>query len=74
MRTAARIMGRASAATMENVSVERVSARKEKTQRRYTAECSASVTTSAVTAPTTSSVEVQPIFHYSIFYIFFILC
>ncbi len=60
-RTAAWITGRTSAATMENASVEHVSARKEKTQRRYTAESSASVTTSAVTAPTTSSAEVQPI-------------
>ncbi len=58
MQTAAWITGRTSAATMETAFVEHVSVRKETTQRRDTAESSASATTSTVTAPTTSSAEV----------------
>lgn len=62
-----KITAQTSAADMESVCVAHVCARRRKTQRRGTVASSVSVTTSTVTAPQTSCVEVSvtPLFRRS---------
>lgn len=59
MPTAAKTMAPTSAATMVTVCAAPVNVRRGRTLQRSTAANTASVTTSTVTAPTTSSVEVR---------------
>lgn len=59
--TAEKTTEQISAATAATVFVASVNARSGKIQQRFTVENTASATTSTVTAPTTSSVEVRTV-------------